>query len=325
MNEALEFADQLRRLYTRERMAMADFMVALVEFDRRRLYLELGFNSLWKFCLEGLHLGEGATNLRTRAVGLLRRFPRLLEPLRDGRLNLSTLCELGKVLDEQNLTEMIERAACKTHEETEIIVASIRPKEVRSQGLFQAPVSTARSAPTPQPSAPPQEAVSPQTAPERLPPAFEPPAPPRALEPVSATHWRFRALLSKKTRDKLLAARELAASTVGTEWDGLVCAMAEAYIEKVEKRLAKKTDRPRKPNQAPKEDDTITAEVRRLVWERDQGQCSWVGPDGHRCDARRHLNYDHIIPRAQGGPSTVDNLRLLCAAQPASRGQHIRS
>ena len=50
MNEALQFADELRRLYARERTAMADFMMALVEFDRRRFYLDLGYSSLWKFC-----------------------------------------------------------------------------------------------------------------------------------------------------------------------------------------------------------------------------------------------------------------------------------
>ena len=104
MNEALKFADELKRLYANERKAMVDFLLALVEFDRRRLYLELGYNSLWKFCLEGLHLGEGATNLRTRAVGLLQRFPSLVEPLRDGRLTLSSLCELGKVLTAENIT-----------------------------------------------------------------------------------------------------------------------------------------------------------------------------------------------------------------------------
>ena len=147
MNEALNCADELKRLYANERTAMVDFLLALVEFDRRRLYLELGFSSLWKFCLEGLHLGEGATNLRTRAVGLLQRFPSLEQPVRDGRLTLSTLCEIGKVLSEDNVHELVVRAAWKTREEAEEIVASLRPKHAVSEGLFQLPPTAMMSRP----------------------------------------------------------------------------------------------------------------------------------------------------------------------------------
>lgn len=310
MNEALKFADELRQLYARERTTMADFMIALVEFDRRRLYLELGFSSLWKFCLEGLHLGEGATNLRTRAVGLLQRFPALVDPLRDGRLTLSTLCEIGKVLTVENVAQLIDRAAWKTHEEAEVIVASLRPKEVRSEGLFRAP-AVACSTPASQPVCDhPHE--EPATSPSAH--VQSPPPTARPFEPVSGSEWRFRALLSQETKEKLLTARELAASTVGVDWDDVLREMAQAYIEKVEKRLAKKTDRPRKTKQAPTDEGTISADVRRVVWERDEGRCAWLGPDGHRCGERRYLHYDHIIPRAQGGPSTADNIRLLCSA-----------
>ena len=287
MNEALKFADELKRLYARERTAMVDFLLALVEFDRRRLYLELGYNSLWKFCLEGLHLGEGATNLRTRAVTLLQQFPSLVEPLRDGRLTLSTLCEIGKILTRDNLADIVERAAWKTREEAEEIVASVRPKQAVSEGLFRAPLPKPASA-----------TVRPQ---------------PRTFEPISLTRWRYRALVSKATRGKLLAAQHLAASTVGMDWDAVLAAMADAFIEKVEKRLAKKTDRPQKKPRMPKDDGTIPAEVRRQVWDRDGGCCSWVGPDGHRCSERRYLHYDHIVPRARGGSSSVDNIRLLCS------------
>ena len=296
---------------------MVEFLLALVEFDRRRLYLDLGYNSLWKFCLEGLHLGEGATNLRTRAVGLLQRFPSLAEPLRDGRLTLSTLCEIGKVLSEENLEGLIARAAWKTREEAEEIVASLRPKVAVSEGLFRAPELPSTRAPSPPVIVDEPDTDPPVAAAAPMPETKGPISvryKPRALEPVSANRWRFRALVSSATRGKLLAAQYLAASTVGMNWDDVLRAMAEAYIEKVEKRVAKKTDQPRKPKCAPKDDGTICAEVRRLVWERDEGQCSWIGPDGHRCGERRYLQYDHIIPRAQGGTSTLENVRLLCSA-----------
>ena len=56
----------------------------------------------------------------------------------------------------------------------------------------------------------------------------------------------------------------------------------------------------------------IPARVRRAVWERDQGQCTFVTHAGHRCSARRFLEFDHVEPVARGGSSTVEGLRLRC-------------
>jgi hypothetical protein len=52
--------------------------------------------------------------------------------------------------------------------------------------------------------------------------------------------------------------------------------------------------------------------VRRSVWERDQGRCTFVSEAGLRCPATSALEFDHIEPVARGGASTVENLRLRC-------------
>ena len=38
-----------------------------------------------------------------------------------------------------------------------------------------------------------------------------------------------------------------------------------------------------------------------------------MSDDGRRCAERVGLEYDHVIPLARGGRSTVDNTRLLCS------------
>ena len=58
----------------------------------------------------------------------------------------------------------------------------------------------------------------------------------------------------------------------------------------------------------------IPAEVRRQVFERDGGACTWIGENGRRCGSRHQIEVDHIRPYARGGPATVGNLRLLCRA-----------
>lgn len=50
------------------------------------------------------------------------------------------------------------------------------------------------------------------------------------------------------------------------------------------------------------------------VMRRDQSQCRFVHSNGQRCKNRRWLHIHHIQPKAQGGGNHVDNLITLCSA-----------
>ncbi|GEJ56306.1 hypothetical protein AMYX_10470 [Anaeromyxobacter diazotrophicus] len=65
---------------------------------------------------------------------VLRRCPGLAEPLRDGRLSLSTAAALGPVLTEGNWEELVGRAAYKTKVETEQLVGSLQPRPAPREG-----------------------------------------------------------------------------------------------------------------------------------------------------------------------------------------------
>ena len=72
--------------------------------------------------------------------------------------------------------------------------------------------------------------------------------------------------------------------------------------------------KPRKSKAEPSENPRyIPAEVRRAVVIRDHGCCSWTMASGGVCGSRKRLQFDHIIPVALGGTSTVGNVRLLCS------------
>ena len=59
----------------------------------------------------------------------------------------------------------------------------------------------------------------------------------------------------------------------------------------------------------------IPAPVRREVWRRDGGCCSYVDPrSGRRCGSRFLLEFDHVVPFALGGSAEPGNLRLHCSA-----------
>jgi hypothetical protein len=57
----------------------------------------------------------------------------------------------------------------------------------------------------------------------------------------------------------------------------------------------------------------ISAQIRREVWIRDNGKCSFTDPKtGKRCNSQHRLELDHVEPFALGGDHTLANLRLLC-------------
>src|SRR6185436_16861463 len=58
----------------------------------------------------------------------------------------------------------------------------------------------------------------------------------------------------------------------------------------------------------------IAAAVKREVWVRDRGCCTFVGASGRRCSARGALEFHHRHPYAAGGEATVENIALRCAA-----------
>jgi hypothetical protein len=67
----------------------------------------------------------------------------------------------------------------------------------------------------------------------------------------------------------------------------------------------------------------IPKPLRRLVWERDGGRCTFVSADGHRCEETGRLEIDHIRPLALGGASTPENLRVLCSAHNQHEAERV--
>src|SRR5574341_1595952 len=128
-------ARRLAELAGDERQVQVDVLLHLDEFDRRRAWAELGYGSLWTYCLEVLHFREGSAGRRIAAMKVLRRFPRLAGALRDGRLCLTTLASLGQVLTEENAEELLARAAFRTTAQVDHLVASLKPRPVPREGL----------------------------------------------------------------------------------------------------------------------------------------------------------------------------------------------
>ena len=61
----------------------------------------------------------------------------------------------------------------------------------------------------------------------------------------------------------------------------------------------------------------IPRAVRREVYERDQGQCTYVSADGKRCEERGFAENHHDHPFAWGGEATVGTIKIICRSHNA--------
>jgi hypothetical protein len=356
-------ARRLRELAGAERDAQVDFLLHLDEFDRRLAFREAGYDSLWTYCLRALHLREGPAGRRIGAMRVLRRFPALEGPLRDGRLCISTVTLLGPLLTLENLDDLIARAAYRTKAEVEHLVASLQPRAAPRDGLRKLPERAETAALA---STAPAEVIEPPAASlVSVPFAIAPPAPrsnlgspaephvhaaaaPRPepshpaaeVRPVSRDEWSLRVTLDTTLKAELERLKELLSHSTGGDLAAVLREAIRCGIEKHGKRkgavrparerrtcaavtAAEKEATPAMATKRAGNRRHVPAAIRREVWDRDGGRCAWTSEDGRRCGSRWKLELDHVRPDAFGGEPTADNLRLTCRTHNALHAEQV--
>ena len=146
---------------------------------------------------------------------------------------------------------------------------------------------------------------------------------PPLMAPVTRPKWiplapqRFGLQLSvpQSTYDKVQHALALLSHVIPCGDVAQVLDRAlDLLIERLERRKLGAALQPRAPRPLTGGTRYVPAHVRRAVWKRDQGRCTFVSESGHRCEERRFLQFDHIEPVARGGIASVDGIRLRCRA-----------
>ncbi|HEU4365443.1 MAG TPA: HNH endonuclease signature motif containing protein [Candidatus Krumholzibacteria bacterium] len=322
-------------LTRRERSATLSVLQHLNEIERRKLHLKQAYASMFDYCTNGLGYSESAANLRIRAARCLACFPEVYGLLDAGEVNPSTISQVSKILTPENKGDILSRIRNKSQREVEAIVAEYDPRAALPGDRVRTVVMRV---PVVQPAA--------DAAPEAIPaPAVdtgwqenhrcnsgdlagaraEPPACPG--EVGGAAHFQFQtrkvfkftateAFEKKFEKIKSLAAHRLPPNP---SYEQVFEVAMDLFLEKHDpsarrERRENQEGRLRAgTSQASREGRYVPVAVRDQVFARDNGQCTYKGPDGRRCGSRHVLQIDHRTPVARGGASTMDNLRLLCA------------
>ena len=300
----------LATLDASERATTAQLLAHLAEVDARRLYLPAGYPSLFGYCVGELKRSEDITLKRIRAARTAREFPQIFTALAEGLLELSSVLILASYLTPENAEELLAAASHKTNAGLERLLAERFPKPDLPAKLEALPAMTYASQLAVRPvgevgdplAARPVEALAADPRPR--------------LSPLAPGRIALQLTVDQETYELVCYAQALLGHAVPTR--ELAPAVHRAFkllVEKLERHKFAATRRPRSGSghpSRPRNPRHIPAHVKRAVWERDGGRCTFVSNAGRRCPARCGLEFDHALEVARGGESTVANLRLRC-------------
>ncbi len=296
-----------------ERRCQRAFLEALAEVDERKLHLQLGYQSLFAYCTRGLGLSEASAAKRIAVARLGVRYPWVFDLIERNECTLTSLWILAPIVRSENETNVRSRLTGLTKFQAEQLKAEWLPKPEAKAVIRHLPEPPARvtellpisSLPLPNE----QELLR---VVEALPSvAVATPSTSLRVEAVQAKRVGFHftadeQLLTKFRKAQALLRRQYPKGE--PEW---------IFSEALDLLLREKD-----PGQRPlhgrlaigSKSRFVPEGLKRRVWHRDGGRCTFVGSDGTRCEATSYLEVDHIEPWSQGGKTTLDNLRMLCSA-----------
>jgi hypothetical protein len=297
--------------------AETNILVLLAEADLRKMYLEDGYPSMHAYCTGFFHFSRDLASQRIHVARTARSYPALFAAVEEGRLHLSAIRLIAPHLSPENVEELVAAATHRTCEEIEEMIArrfvrletmlegsTVRGAEAQSASSIDPLYAVRHIAPSPpdllQVAPEPLVAAAPGLLVAAAPPISKPEPKPEPMKWIAVTTRAY---------EKLQRAQAL----VNEDVSSVVERGLDEVISKAEKRKFGATDKPRPPRPC-KRARTIPAHVRRAVWRRDGGRCTFTAESGKRCESRRRLEFDHVVPVARGGSSTGDNLRLRCRA-----------
>ena len=305
----------LRTVVVNEQVATAIVLDHIAEFDHRRLFRPAGYASMFAYCVGRLHLSEVAAYKRIRAARAARRFPAIFDAIAEGRLHLSAVVLLAPYLTEATSGELLAASVHRTRAEIERLLAERYPRPDVPTRIQPALPALADSLELTPGSVGETQMPGPEVTPGSVPmPVGSNERP--IVKPLAPLRFELRCTIDQETHDALRHAQELLSHQLPSGDVAQVLALAlKALIPQLEQRRFSATVRPRRTPGRPSENTRhVPAHVQRAIWERDQGQCTFVSEGGHRCQERRFIELDHVTEVARGGESTVANLRLRCRA-----------
>ena len=317
MNDA-ELLSKAKELAHNERKIQVDLLWHLLEIQRRKLFLERGFPSLFEYAVKELGYSHSAVYRRVQAMRLLESVPEVANKIKTGAINLSTATQIqnfiknerknGGEVNFKRRLEMISAIENKSARDVEKHLISLKPENViRTEKIRMVTPEIIE-----------MRLMIPDDLKEKMDKL-------RQVFSHRVPDMTYLALLDylvtqalgkveKKQKSLLPVSRsitsgpenkdrqeEVSRSARDQEVAAAKCGEVRKFLPKslVDNVLAKRN---------------IPPALRHAVWLRDGGVCSYHDPHtGRKCGGRSFVQVDHIHPWSKGGENKLENLQLLCA------------
>lgn len=305
-------------LVRRERELVECLIWHLQEIQDRKLYIQMGFTSLFECLVRHFKYSEAVAYSRISALKIISAVPAAADALNSGEVNLTTLSltqsfirklekETGeKILPEQKI-QYVESIKNKTTQEVKQILATVSP-------VSELPLDK--------------------------------------VQYLDHKHAQLRATIDKTVLEKIDKLKSLIShESIDPSYNDILNIALDTAIEAIKKKkgikmpskestISKENNNPQNgkfPKEVPsvvqietkfetstqsfsiKNSRYISRDVKRLVLNRSNHQCEYIHSNGQRCTSKFQLQFDHIIAFSKGGSSELHNIQNLCRVHNADK------
>ena len=283
-----ELLTKTRELIQRERELVLHVLLHMQEIERRKLYLEKGYASLFEFTVQNLGYGEDAAYRRIQAMRLLKSIPEIQEKMAAGSINLTTASRLQKFFYDQ-----AKEQEMPAEDKLELI------QSVENKSSLEVRRELAKRSP---------QIILQET-----------------LRAINELEYELRMIIDAPLKEKLDHLKSLLShKDPKMPYQKLFRELADLGLVKwdplKQKAISGEEQKRIEDPHLEIKSNYIPTQLRRAVWIRDHGCCSFVDSETKkRCGSRHLLQIDHVKPLALGGGHQFNNLRLLCSAHNQHR------
>lgn len=334
-----ELVSKLKFCVSEERKILTEILHLLREVEARRLYALYGYSSLFAFTVHELGYEESSAYRRIEAMRLLKTLSvdaskKVEASLETGRMSLTNLSALQsfikkkevhekKKLNLEEKKELLEKIEGKSTRECQSLLVNLDPELV-------APASEKERA-LPNHKTELKIIISNELL-QKLKRVQEL----RAHANPEMTYAEIIEYVTEVTLNKMdpdrrkvdrraqdtqelnsqelnrsQKPRTLPAPEVARKPPTVVTALPAPKDTQVSSEI--KSSKMYFQNNSPSNRPSIPAHIKRAIWLRDQGCCTYRNPEtGRQCGSRFAIQFEHKIPVSKQGDSSESNIILLC-------------
>jgi len=275
-----ELNQKIQGLVREERKITVEVLRFLREVEKRMLFAELGYSSLFAYTTGELGYSEAAASRRIEAMRAMREVAELEPKIESGELSLSVVAQ-ARVAIRNHERETKTKITIERKREVLLSMPGLSKREAEKRLAHELPMAAANGT----------VRVTLELTPEDL--------------AVMDELRRFGGVVQNTTELFMSLAR---------------AALAKKKRERGEAELMRKPKVTAESGTPPAESKTCKAvrkryfssQIKRAAWLKAQGRCEFTAAGGKRCESRQGLEFDHRMPVALGGANDSRNVRLLC-------------